>query len=107
MAGAAITAAILLQCVVLICQDSQFFFCSFIPIRSAGCSSPPGAGPGRGGEWRQQEKDEEEAAGRRAGQGADGRRGGGAATGAAGGSGKAAARQGWPPGAVAGWLHGS
>ena len=76
-------------------------------IPTAGCSSPPGAGPGRGGEWRQQDKDEEEAAGRRAGQGADGRRGGGAATGAAGGSGKAAARQGWPPGAVAGWLHGS
>lgn len=76
-------------------------------IPTAGCSSPPGAGPGRGGERRQQEKDEEQAAGRRAGQGAGRRRAGGAAVGAAGGSGKAVARQGRPPGAAAGRLHGS
>lgn len=72
-------------------------------IPTAGCSSPPGAGPGRGGERRQQEKDEEQEAGRRAGR----RRAGGAAVGAAGGSGTAVARQGLPPGAAAGRLHGS
>lgn len=76
-------------------------------IPTAGCSRPPDAGPGRGGEWRQQEKDEEQAVGRRAGQGAGRRRAGGSAAGAAGGSRKTAARQGRPLGAAAGRLHGS
>lgn len=31
-----ITAVMLLQCAVFICQDSQIFFCSFIPMRSWG-----------------------------------------------------------------------
>lgn len=72
-------------------------------IPTAERSGPPGTGPGRGGERRQQEKDEEQAAGRRAGR----HRAGGAAAGAAGGAGQAAARQGRPPGAAAGRLHGS
>lgn len=34
--GAGIAAAVLLQCIVFICQDSQVFLCSFIPMQSWG-----------------------------------------------------------------------
>lgn len=35
-AGTDVSAAVLLRCVLFICQDSQIFFCSFIPMRSWG-----------------------------------------------------------------------